>query len=255
GREGGTNYQGVRASLRWVPNDRLEGVVAADFTSDRSEPVPQTLLYVGSLTAPRLSAAQQARYPINTSAPVNGLPLANSAGVSPYIAYSPFGPYAGDPFTRSPYVTYGTFTDVKPPDGSQPYSDPRETSLDSYGVSATFDYQLADKLNLTSISSYRRYSAYWASDFDATQLSNALLSYDVWHWQFSEELRLAGQFAHDRVDWVVGGFYFDERSHYGGRVDQGSQEFIESDIIPGSNKAAYANIGWHITRKLEFNGG
>src|SRR5581483_2338506 len=37
GREGGTNYQGVRASLRWVPNDRLEGVVAADFTSDRSE--------------------------------------------------------------------------------------------------------------------------------------------------------------------------------------------------------------------------
>jgi iron complex outermembrane receptor protein len=255
GTEGGTNYQGVRLTVRWVPTDRLEGVFAGDYTSDRSDPVPQTLLYVGSMATPGLPAALQGKYPMNTSAPVNGLPLANSAGVSPYITYSPFGPYAGDPGSRSPYVTYGTFTDVKPPDGTAAYSDPRDTSLDSYGASATFHYKISDDFNLTSISAYRRYSAYWASDYDATQLSNALLSYDVWHWQFSQELRLAGQLAQGKVDWVLGGFYFDERSHYGGRVDQGSQEFVESDIIPGSNKAAFANAGWHITDQLEFNAG
>lgn len=265
GTEGGVAYDAVRASLRFTPTDKLEMNFTADSTHDRSEAAPQTLLFVGTVTnpvsggvvtTPGLTTAQQASYPRFTSAAVNGLPLANSAGVSPYIAYSPFGQeYAGDTFSRSPYINYSTYGDVKPIDGTPAWSAEPVSQVNGYGFSASVDYKLTDALNFTSITSYRYYDADWAQDYEATQLSNAVLTYDVWHWQWSQEFRLAGRLFDDRVSWVTGVFYFKQKSHYGGRVDQGSAEFVENDFIPAKNQAVFANAAWTLTDRLELNAG
>lgn len=255
GTEGGTAYDAVRLALRWTPTEDLEVNLSADTTHDRSEATPQTLLYVGTSTRAGLTTAQQNSYPRFTTAPTNGLPLANAAGVSPFISYSPFGNYAGDTFTNSPYVTYSTYGDVRPIDGTAAYQVDPVSQVSGYGFSAVVDYQLADQLKLTSISSYRRYDAAWVQDNDGTPLSTALLTYDVWHWQWSEELRLSGQLFNDRVDWVLGGFYFDQKSYYGGRVDQGTSQFVEDDLIPATNNAVFTNAAWHITDRFELNAG
>ena len=110
-------------------------------------------------------------------------------------------------------------------------------------------------MKFTSITSYRKYDALWAQDYDASPLSNALLTYDLWHWQWSQELRLSGALVDGKVNWVVGGFYFDQKSHYGGRNDLGTFEFIENDFIPATNQAVFANAGWSITDRLEVNAG
>ena len=263
GTEGGKAYDALRASIRWTPTDDLDITLIADTTNDRSEAIPQTLVFVGNTTTTATApweqlnvGTAQSSYPRFTSGATNGLNLWNATtGTSPYIAYSPFGPYNGDSFSNSPYVNYSTYCDLQPSDGTAAWCAEARSEVSGYGLSAQIEYSINDSLKLTSITSNRRYRAYWAQDYDASPLSNALLTYDLWHWQWSEELRLSGKLFSDTVNWVVGGFYFDQKSHYGGRNELGLFEFVEDDYIPATNKAAFANVGWNITDQLEVNAG
>jgi iron complex outermembrane recepter protein len=276
GTEGGKAYDAVRASFLLTPTDDLEINFIADTTHDRSEAIPQTLIFVGATrtlattsapwtqvlpgftasTAPTPAAAIPATFPRFTSAPTNGLNIWNPATQrSPYIAYSPFGPYNGDTFTNSPYVNYSTFCDALPIDGTAAWCADPKSEVSGYGLSAQVDYKINEALAVTLISSYREYDAFWAQDYDASPLSNALLTYDLWHWQWSHELRLSGTLFADTVNWVVGAFYFDQKSHYGGRNELGTVEFIEDDYIPATNQAVFANFGWAVTDNFEINAG
>jgi iron complex outermembrane receptor protein len=278
GTEGGKEYAAVRTALRWAPSEKLEVNLIGDFTHDRSEAIPQTLTYIGQIVYPTpgapytlvsgLAANQSGSalvYPRWTTAPTNGLMIWDKAtGKVPFMPSSPYGPslnpifplnQAADTFTHDPYVNYSTYIDVKPSDGSQPWAASPEAWVSGWGVSGQINYNFSDSLNVTSITAYRRYSARWAQDYEGTELSSEQLTYDIWHWQLSQELRLQGRLFNDRVNWVLGGFYFDENSHYGGRNELGSFEFIEDDLTPATNKAVFGNIDWQVTDKLELNGG
>ncbi len=257
GTEGGKSYVGTRMSLRWLASDRLEVNLAADVTRDNSEATPQTLLFVGQYSPTGLTPGDSnTSYPRHTTAPTNGLNLWNPAtGTSPFITYTPFGPYAGDTFSKSPYINYSTYVDTQPADGTSPWTAVAKSYVNSWGVSGNIDYQITDDIKLVSVSAYRRFTAYWAQDFDATNIGSAILTYDTWHRQFSQEVRLQGQLFDSSVNWVLGGFYFDQKSHYGGRNALGVFEFIEDDLIPAKNKAAFANVSWDVTDKLQLNGG
>ncbi len=252
GTEGGKAYDGIRGSVRWLPTEKLEINLSADYVNDNSEATPSTLLFVGQTNGtPGPSALT---YPRWTSAPTGGLALGNSKG-SPFISYSPYGPYAQDTFSNSPYINYSTYADAKPPDGTAPFSVPPVSRLNSNGFSASIDYKLTDNLTFKSVTGYRYYSGNWSLDEDVSPLSDEVLNNTVWHRQLSQEVRLGGTLLNDKVNYSVGGIYLDQRSHYGGRIDLGSMEFIENDFIPADNKAVFANAGWHITDKLELNGG
>ena len=252
GTEGGISYDAVRTAIRWLVNDRLEVNVTADNTDDNSESSPNTLLYVGQASG--VTGTSNALYPRFSSAPTGGVPLGTATG-SAFISYSPFGPYAQDTFSHSPYTDYSTYCDPKPPDGTAAYCLPAIEHLRSYGTSGTVDYTVSDYLELKSISSYRRYTGAWSQDEDGTPLGDEQLYDEVAHRQWTEELRLEGKLLDGTVNWTAGGFYLDELSHYGGRVDLGSFEFFENDFIPARNKAGFVNAGWKITPKLELNVG
>jgi iron complex outermembrane receptor protein len=252
GTEGGISYDAVRTAVRWLVNDKLEVNVSADNTDDNSEAAPNTLLYVGQASG--VTGTSSALYPRFSSAPTGGVPLGTATG-SPFISYSPFGPYAQDTFSHSPYTDYSTYCDPKPPDGTAPYCLPAIEHLRSYGTSGTVDYTFSDSLELKSISSYRRYTGAWAQDEDGTPLGDEELYDEVAHRQWTQELRLEGKLLDGAVNWTVGGFYLDELSHYGGRVDLGSFEFFENDYIPARNKAGFVNASWKILPKLELNVG
>ena len=258
GTEGGKSYIALRGSVRWTPSDRLEININGDVSKDNSEAAPQTLLYVGMTTATGYQAGTGSiaqTYPMWSTAATNGLTLWNAATqTSPFLSYSPWSG-AGDTFTKSPYVNYATYANVKPIDGSPPYSVSPVSQVSGWGVSANIDYDLSEKLKLTSITAYRSYDADWVQDIDATNLSNAVLTYHTTNWQFSQELRLAASLFENKVDLVVGGFYIKRESTYSGTVDQGPIIFYENDSIPAKNWAAFANASWRITDKLELNGG
>ena len=90
-----------------------------------------------------------------------------------------------------------------------------EGETEDYGVSGELNYDLG-AANLTSITAYREYSNFQGSDTDYTQL-------DILYrtpgenagarefGTFTQELRLNGQAFGDRLDWLVGGFYANEK--------------------------------------------
>ncbi|HTY94042.1 MAG TPA: TonB-dependent receptor [Steroidobacteraceae bacterium] len=252
GTEGGIAYSAVRAALRWVPTDKLEVNLSVDNTNDNSQASPSTLLYVGQANG--TTGTSNTSYPRFSSAPTGGVPLGTATG-SPFISYSPYGPYAQDSYSHSPYVDYSTYCDPKPPDGTAGFCVPADRRLSSYGFAGTIDYALTNALSLKSITGFRSYNADWAQDEDGSPLGDETLHDLVWHRQWTEELRLEGRLLEDAIHWTVGGFYLDETSHYGGRIDLGSFEFFENDLIPAKNKAGFLNLGWKLSSRLELNAG
>ena len=273
GTEGGKAYDAARLALRFTPTDKLEINLIGDYTNDNSQSAPLTLLYVGSTTAagatpgavsPVTGAAPPGGSRTNlaigvdgrpdTSAALGGVLALGTATGSPFIAYSPFGNWAQDTFSHSPYINYSTYHNPRPIDGTAPYSDPAVNRISGYGYSATIDYRFSDTLSLKSISAYRYYSGDWGLDEDGSPIGVTQLHNSVWHRQASEELRLSGRVL-DQVNFTVGGLYFKQKSHYGGRVDLLSMEFIENDYIPASTKAGFAHVDWQATARLDVLGG
>jgi len=252
GTEGGAAYGAVRAALRWTPSDQLEVNVAADRTGDNSEAAPSTLVYVGQVNGK--TGVSAPTYPRFSSAPTGGIPLGTATG-SAFISYSPFGHYAQDTSSHSPYSDYSTYCDAKPPDGTAPFCVPAVRQVSGWGFSGTVDYKPSQGITLKSITALRYYSGVWSLDEDAGPLSDEILYNTVWHRQVSEELRLSGNLFEGAVKYTVGGFYMKQHSYYGGRIDLGSFEFIENDHFPASSKAGFVNADWLMTDKLEINAG
>lgn len=246
GTEGGREDGGVRALVRWTPSDRLEVNLIGDYTKDGSEATPLTLLYTGTTTS-----ADTTGQPKTT---IGGVQLGTSAG-SPFISYSPYGNYALDTFSSSPYINYATYTDPNPVDGTAAFSIPPVSRVASYGGSADISYRLTDDMSVRSITAFQRYDSDWSYDTDTTPIGNTTVHNIVWHRQFSQELRLSGNLMDSAINYTLGGYYYDAKSHYDGRIDLRTFAFLENDYIPTTTKAMFANLGWAITDELELDGG
>jgi iron complex outermembrane receptor protein len=258
GTEGGKSYGATRASLRWLPTDRIEVNVIGDYTNDNSQAEPNTLLYVGTADGPMgpgmpgvPNAPMMTMPSANTM--IGGVPLGAATG-SQFISYSPYGAFAQDTYSHSAYTNYSTYTDASPVNGSAPYSVPPVYRVNSGGVSAKAAFDLTDDLVLTSISAYRYYEGDWSVD-EGTPVNTYLLHNTVWHRQFTEELRLNASILDGLIHVTVGGFYLNQESHYGGRIGLRTTQFLEDDAITGSSLAGFGNAEWHITRAFSLIAG
>lgn len=266
GTEGGVDYQGARASLRWVPSSTFEATLTADVGNDRSEPpanvllaVAPSALSVGIDTDNNPNTGEvgsffglfpyQSGYDVSWNAP-------GALGACRYIAY---GASSCDPLSpNDPYVNYATYQDPRQPgtggfgaSGFTPLVARPLQKLKSYGVSLQMQWNLTDDLQLKSISAYRHYSTTFVSDADTTPLPGDILVQGAKHRQASQELRLSGKIG-SLLDFTVGGFYFDQRTVSESRVDlpAAGLDFISGpDIVPARTWALFAHGDVHLTDK------
>ncbi|MCC7461568.1 MAG: TonB-dependent receptor plug domain-containing protein, partial [Gammaproteobacteria bacterium] len=201
GTEGGKSYVAGRLALRWLATDALSVDLIADVVEDDSEAGPTTLLYVGTTAGPGSGAG--AAYSIG------GVPFGEADG-SAFVSYSPYGNYAKDTFSHSPYISYEPYIDSAPRSGAAPWTAPQKAALDTWGVSGRIEWQLADALSLTSVSAYREFDSLYSSS-EGTPLAVTLQANRIYHHQFSQELRLNGAFG-ERLHYTLGGYYFDKSS-------------------------------------------
>ncbi len=276
GTEGGKSYAAARAMFRFLPVDQLEVNLIGDYTNDDSEATPNTLLYVGGMAGPgiALDPATGLPYDPETGAPrnnmhLNGVPLGTDTG-SEFISYSPFGNYAQDTYSDSPYINYSTYTNPHPltpmlmPDTGpppvastttpEPYSIPPEYGVNSWGVSGKIDIDLTEYMVLTSISAYRGYGGAWSVD-EGTPISPYLMRNRVEHDQFSEELRLNIGLFEKILNLTIGGFLLTRDSHYGGRVGLANLQFLEDSDINAHTYAAFGNADWEVIDGLNLIAG
>jgi len=82
-------------------------------------------------------------------------------------------------------------------------------SVDEWGVSAQYDHDF-ENFKFTSITAYRDWQAFRNQDIDFTGIDRAYREdYEIGDQVFTQELRFNGQAG--PVDWLVGGFYMNEK--------------------------------------------
>ncbi len=104
--------------------------------------------------------------------------------------------------------------------------------IENSGVSLQLDWDLSDAVTLTSITAFRSLERFDNSDGDFT--TAALLNEtaanltDTTLDTFTQELRLSG--STDRMDWLVGAFYFDEdvEQNSGVLFDSGARPYVDA---------------------------
>ncbi len=117
----------------------------------------------------------------------------------------------GGQFVSEDPFSYNVFYDIVP-----------SNRIENYGVSLQGDIDF-DVATLTSITAYRRNDV--ASQFDPDATSLELFSTNSGTSEietFTQEIRLQSNGAGKLVDWMIGGFYFDERLQSGNDLFYGA---------------------------------
>jgi iron complex outermembrane recepter protein len=254
---GDQDVKAIRGSLRWIANERLELNVIGDYTRDKSQSQPATLLRA------------------TTSATQRAATLAYQ-GVAYDNRFVPYGPNRGDTVYNDPYISYANFYDPgvtwsalnasgAPDKPNGPFIVSPVGQVDGWGVSATGDYKINDNLSFKTILGYRIYDSLSGDDNDGSPIVFIQEQQLFKHKQFSSESRLSGSLMDDTLHFTVGGIYFYQRTRYYNKNDtpfagfgtasQPTFAFINDDFVVLRQEAGFGNLSWDATDKLTFEGG
>ncbi|QUT07819.1 TonB-dependent receptor [Sphingobium phenoxybenzoativorans] len=131
--------------------------------------------------------------------------------------------------------------------------------MENYGLSANATLEIADHVDLTSVTGYRHVNQAGTSTGDDADPSTTTLDVANKADQFSQELRLS--LKRGPVDLVVGGFYFHEKNSFrlnlgasgllfGGNLQPIYQGFGQGGTQKTNAYAAFAQATLHVTDAL-----
>lgn len=210
----------LRGQLLIEPSDDLSIRLIADYTSRKEECCAATYIdgtvnpYIGNLNNPStpLTPLQASGNNIVNVLRDLGQPLAAfNQGYGRKISISPNRVFTGE--------------------------------TKDYGFSGQIDYDFGGA-KLTSITAYRQYRSGQASDTDYSEVDILYRApsddaYRQFH-TFTQELRLQGEAFDGKLDWLVGGFYANEKLTVRDNLRFGNQygRFANCRIVSGGGLAA-----------------
>jgi iron complex outermembrane recepter protein len=123
--------------------------------------------------------------------------------------------------------------------------------VQEWGISGQFDIELGD-ITLTSITAYRDWDARRNQDIDFSGLDRAYReNYRTGLTDFTQEIRLQGEAFDGNLDWLVGGFYLNERLTLTDTVRFGAQGDIYVDsVVNGLTRSAALPTGLQLFGRL-----
>ncbi|MFC3053784.1 TonB-dependent receptor [Kordiimonas pumila] len=187
------------------------------------------------------------------------------------VAHSTGGQGTLEPGTFAPCATAqilanecvnGTGFSFGEPDPKVIYSDQDglPNHLDFAEFSARLDWNITPYLQLVSITGYLDYDRIFAEDGDGSAqggfLGNAEVPYTLDAQQFSQELQLRGG-GDDEINWVVGGFYYNDDRTATSTVPEFLGDAIDTiGRIKTESGAVFASVNVPVTDTIgvEFGG-
>ncbi len=198
---GDENATSARVALRWEASEDVTIDFTADYTREREKGVPSILVFVDD----------------------NGAAFGGLGGLWNALVGGP----SGLPYTSDFIIGNGNRYDSYATDGNK-------NTLDSYGFSMDIDWTVNENLSLRSITAYREMEAFFNSDTDGSPLSFVATDQTQNQNQISQEFQLIGTSFDDKLDWVIGAFYFDEFGRDDNVVRLASGLYDALEALPGT---------------------
>jgi outer membrane receptor protein involved in Fe transport len=275
-REGGNDNWNLRGKLKWAQGGPLTLTLSGDYSRDKgtsankllgtAENVPGN--FAGTSNLPGTGFDPTGTTGFNFAGLYNFCIGATSAQIAARGAQALCGTSGTQFNPRFQVPSYaGVNVDGNPANNRLPWdsryvlADPDKSyatgnsfsDLKNWGFSGVIDYDLSDTIALKSITAYRQLD--WAAglDADGSPLNFLQLSFTMHQWQFSQEVQLLGKALDNKLNYVLGGYYFKEAGNLHDYVT-----FAEGQVqVDGPNRletANYAAFGQIDYRPIQWLG-
>jgi len=271
-KEGGENSWNLRTKLKWTGDD-TRVVLSADYTREDSGGLANTLLgttvtvpgnFAGATNLPGTAFDPTGTTGFLFGGLYNFCIGANSAQIAARNAQALCG-VRGTQYSPGLRVASlaGVNVDGNPNNDLLPY-DGRFVSQDidksyatgnsfskltNWGLGTTIEHSLTDEVTVKSITAYRKLLWTSGTDADGSPLNVGQLSFNMKQWQISQELQLLGSAFDEKLNYVLGGYYFKEKGTLQDYVtfDEGLLQVDGLNQLETKNYAAFGQIDWRPT--------
>jgi iron complex outermembrane receptor protein len=262
---GDVNRDAVRAALRFVPGGRLEANFSADYSRQRESGVPNVL--VGTYEGASLALIGSLANPASPTflPPPAPLPPPSFMDLHNLLATVPLGEQGGiaglfpgvvpNPLFGQSTIGREDIIDIDSDNLVNPSTADLHSDADIWGVALTLALDL-DFAQVKSITSYRDMEADVGFDTGATLETIAHLGNSYDSDQFSEELQITGIALDDRLDWLLGFYYFEQDgTHLDYLVDFTAAQVFSGTVIENRSTAGFAQATFDVTNRLSLTAG
>lgn len=268
---GDVNQDAGRLAFRWLPNDKFSADLTLDVSSADEAGVPTVLVktypgaslaLIGSLADPGSPTYVPPPFPLPAPSFVDlynilaTVPLGQQGCLPPSPATPPFCPpnVVPNPLFGGPVFGPGDEIDIQR-DRLVNYSPLALVSeTDTWGAGLTLEYDL-DVMTIKSITSFRHMEALTGVDTDGTTvlIGDLVDTFDVDQW--SQELQFSGLAFDERLNWLIGLYYFTEDG-----INVDDVEFVPVRILSGAeidndSSAGFAQFTFDATDRLALTAG
>ena len=266
-------------ALGWEPTEKFRLDFVADWSRQRESGVPSVLVGVFDGEGFALPVPPVGAFPTDVIPPPQFVDLHNLLSTA-----APFGEQGGvgpgvmpssiwDPTTLSDICGGKPNAPPSPPpicapDPNDPIdiinieNDPwvnRSTlgltsESDVWGVNLTLAYDF-DWATIKSITSYRETEAFTAFDLDGVEILIGDLVDDFDTEQITQEFQLSGTAINDRLDWLVGFYYFTEEGTNLDDVEFTPARFLSGAQVDNESTAGFGQLTFDFTDRLSLTAG
>ncbi len=291
---GDINQDVARFALGWEPSEKFRLDFNVDWSRQRESGVPNLLVGAFDGLWLGLNIAEQdptsplfIPLPGPVTAPpqfldlhnvVATIPLGEQGCLPPFANPPPFcsptvvpNPVFGQPTvcSGSPSPLFNPFFTCPPGQRdivnieNDPWVNSSSLNLasesDVWGVNLTLAYEF-NGATIKSITSYREMEAFTVFDVDAKGIPGGgivigELVNDFDTEQFTQEFQLSGVAINDRLDWLVGFYYFTEEGLNLDDVEFTPARFLSGAQVDNESTAAFGQLTFDMTDKLSLTVG
>lgn len=250
---GDQNRLSLRSHLRLEASETFTIDVIGDYTRERTNGAAYVLLDTNATgLAPVFPDGSPTPFPQDSKAglfPFFFNEVINAAQCGS-VPPPPNAPFSNPPQTQNcfgqQWVSPGRDTDFSDLDNF--------SHLDIWGVSMTMEWDLGP-VQLKSITAYRKTEAAYNIDQDHTPILIAQVNSVNNQDQFTQELQLLGEAFNDRLNYILGAFYFKETAEISENVTFSPVDFISGGDIDNDSIAFFAQGSFDLTDALSITGG
>lgn len=229
-----------RIAVKWTPSERFTADLQLDATQSDENGPATTLLGINFAG------------PIDPNTP----PFATINNVLANVAAGgPMAPCATPAQRVNPDVP-GCFDESFVVGDDQNFGTaPSFSHSDIFGASLNLEWQALDTVRVRSITAYRNLFTEFARDGDASPLTVAQFFDDLEQEQFSQELQVLGESFGNRLEWILGFYYFKEDGNSTNILNFVPSIFQSGGDFSSESIAGFAQATYAVTDRLDITGG